>query len=343
MLDRVSSPEKDLNAMSQNSSPSPEPATGSPAPADTAPEDQLAPDQARTETPAAKSAAAQRKEARSKRSRRKNPQAQMALKEHLREFRNRLIISAIATVIGMVGGFFLYYPFMDWITQPIRELNSQENREAVLNFGGVGGSFNVMVEVSIILGLILASPVWLYQLWAFITPALHKKEKRYAYGFVIAAVPLFLGGCFLGVVTLPAAVFALTAFNPDETANLIEAVPFVRFVLQLIFTIGLACVLPVLLVGLNMLGILPGRTLLKSWRWVIILVLLLAAIVAPGPDMMVMFYIAAPLMGLFFLAVGICLFNDRRRKKKLAKQEASYDAGSVKATSAEELRQVQGS
>ncbi|MDO5619665.1 MAG: twin-arginine translocase subunit TatC [Kocuria sp.] len=262
----------------------------------------------------------------------------MALAEHLREFRNRLIISAIATVIGMVGGFFLYFPFMEWLTEPIKQLNQQESREAFLNFGGVGGSFNVMVEVSIILGLIIASPVWLYQLWAFITPALHKKEKRYAYGFVIAAVPLFLGGCFLGIVTMPAAVFALTAFNPEDTGNVIEAVPYVRFVLQLILTIGLACVLPVLLVGLNMLGMLSGRTLLKAWRWVIILVLLLAAIVAPGPDMMVMFYIAAPLMGLFFLSVGVCLFNDRRRAKKRAKQEGDYSADSIKATPTADLK-----
>lgn len=274
-------------------------------------------------------------------SRRKNPQAQMALAEHLREFRNRLIISAIATVIGMIAGFFLYQPFMQYLNAPIEQLNQQTDREAILNFGGVGGPFSVMVEVSIILGLILASPVWLYQLWAFITPALHKKEKGYAYGFVIAAVPLFLGGCALGVLTLPSAVFALTAFNPDNTANVIDANQYVRFVLQLVLALGLACVLPVLLVGLNMIGILPGRSLLKAWRWVIILVLLLAAIVAPGPDLMVMFYISAPLMALFFLAVGICLLNDRRRAKKLAKQQAAYESSSIKATSDDELRTIQ--
>lgn len=282
------------------------------------------------------------KTAKKKRGRRNNPQAQMALVEHLREFRNRLIISAVATVIGMVGGFFLYFPFMEWVTEPINQLNAEESRQAFLNFGGVGGPFSVMVEVSIILGLILASPVWLYQLWAFITPALHKKEKRYAYAFVIAAVPLFLGGCALGIITLPSAVFALTAFNPDNTGNVIDAVQYVRFVLQLVLAIGLACVLPVLLVGLNVIGILPGRTLLRSWRWVVIFVLVLAAMVAPGPDMMVMFYISAPLMALFFLAVGICLFNDRRRAKKRAKQEGNYSADSIKATSDEELRKVQG-
>lgn len=289
------------------------------------------------------SAAQQRKAARAARSRRNNPQAQMALTEHLREFRNRLIISAIATVFGMVGGFFLYFPFMEWVTEPINQLNLEDTRQAFLNFGGVGGPFSVMVEVSIILGLILASPIWLYQLWAFITPALHKNEKRYAYAFVITAVPLFLGGCTLGIITLPSAVFALTAFNPDNTGNVIDAVQYVRFVLQLVLAIGLACVLPVLLVGLNMIGILPGKTLLRSWRWVIIFVLLLAAIVAPGPDMMVMFYISVPLMALFFLAVGICLLNDRRRARKLAKQEASYDRRSIKATSTEELKKLQNS
>lgn len=295
----------------------------------------------RTTPPGDNGGTSAQKAARKKRGRRNNPQAQMALTEHLREFRNRLIISAVATVIGMVGGFFLYFPFMEWLSAPINALNEQDTREAVLNFGGVGGPFSVMVEVSVILGLILASPVWLYQLWAFITPALHKNEKRYAYAFVIAAVPLFLGGCALGIATLPSAVFALTAFNPDNTANVIDAVQYVRFVLQLVLAIGLACVLPVLLVGLNMIGVLPGKTLLRSWRWVVIFVLLLAAVVAPGPDMMVMFYISAPLMVLFFLAVGVCLLNDRRRAKKRAKQEATYDRSAVKATSEQELRGIQ--
>lgn len=287
------------------------------------------------------SAAEQRKAARAVRSRRKNPQAQMALTEHLREFRNRLLISAVATVLGMVGGFFLYFPFMDWVTEPINQLNHWDTRQAFLNFGGVGGPFSVMVEVSIILGLILASPVWLYQLWAFITPALHKKEKRYAYGFAITAVPLFLGGCLLGIVTLPSAVFALTSFNPEDTGNVIDAVQYVRFVLQLVLTIGLACVLPVLLVGLNMIGILPGKTLLRSWRWVVIFVLVLAAMVAPGPDMMVMFYISAPLMALFFLSVFVCVLNDRRRTKKLAKQEKTKSREKVKANPVEDLEKIQ--
>ena len=155
-------------------------------------------------------------------SRRNNPQAQMALKEHLREMRNRLIKSAIAAVIGAVAGFMVYNPFMQYITEPLQRL-ADSGRTATINYSSVGGSFNIMVEVALVLGVIFASPVWLYQLWAFITPALHKHERRYAMGFLAAAIPLFIGGCVLAITALPAAVYALTAFTPEGGANFVEA------------------------------------------------------------------------------------------------------------------------
>ena len=111
-------------------------------------------------------------------SRKKNPQAQMALAEHLRELRNRLIKSAIAVVAGTAIAFFIYEPFMGKLKAPVDELNQESGREAVINFSGIASSFNIMLEVSIALGLILSSPVWLYQLWAFITPGLKQKERR---------------------------------------------------------------------------------------------------------------------------------------------------------------------
>ena len=115
----------------------------------------------------------------------------MALKEHLRELRNRLIKSAVATVLGAVLGFMAYEPFMQYITEPLQRL-AESGCTATINYSSVGGSFNIMVEVSLVLGLVLASPVWLYQLWAFVTPALHRTERRYAVGFLAAAVPPYL-------------------------------------------------------------------------------------------------------------------------------------------------------
>ncbi|MEX5296685.1 twin-arginine translocase subunit TatC [Kocuria sp. CPCC 205268] len=272
--------------------------------------------------------------------RKANPQAQMALAEHLRELRNRLIKSAVATVAGMVGGFFLYIPFMAYITEPLQRLAAAEGSEASINYSAVGSSFNIMVEVSLVLGLVLASPVWLYQIWAFVTPALHRSERRYAIGFLAAAVPLFLGGIAVAVLTLPTAVYALTAFTPAGGTNFISADVYLRFFLQLILTFGVAFVLPVFLVGLNMLGLLSGRTVLKSWRIVVVLVMLVSAMAAPGPDPMTMFYLAVPLLTLFFVAVGLCLLLDRGRARRQARAAAGTGATADLATSADELEQL---
>lgn len=272
-------------------------------------------------------------------SRRSNPQAQMALKEHLREMRNRLIKSAIAAVLGAVAGFMVYNPFMQYITEPLQRL-ADSGRTATINYSSVGGSFNIMVEVALVLGVIFASPVWLYQLWAFITPALHKHERRYAMGFLAAAIPLFIGGCAMALTALPAAVYALTAFTPDGGANFVEANQYLRFFLQLILTFGVACVVPVFLVGLNMVGLIAGRTILKSWRVVVVIVLVISAMAAPGPDPVTMLYLAIPLLALFFVAVAMCLFLDRRRARKAAKREAATGVAADNATSAEELRKM---
>ncbi len=288
-------------------------------------------------------ARADRRAQRRVRSRRMNPQAQMALTEHLRELRNRVIKSAIAVVLGMVVGFVVYNPFMAYITEPLTAVAEAQGQEAAVNYNSVGGPFNQMVQVAMTLGIIISSPVWLYQIWAFIMPALQKKEKRYAYGFVLAAVPLFLAGCAVAVLVLPTAVVALTSFTPSGGTNLIGADVYVTFFMQLILTFGISFVLPVLLVGLNMVGILKGRTILRSWRWVVIIVLIISAMAAPGPDMMTMFYLAIPLLLLFFIAVAICLLLDRRRARRAAARETQTELSADSATSADELDAVGGS
>ena len=291
-----------------------------------------------SETPA-RAARPSRRDRRKVTSRRHNPQAQMALKEHLREFRNRLFKSAAATVVGAVLGFMVYEPFMRYITEPLQRL-AESGRTATINYSSVGGSFNTMVEVSIVLGLIIASPVWLYQLWAFITPALHQKERRYALGFLAAAIPLFLGGCAIAIITLPTAVYALTAFTPEGGANFVEAGTYLRFFLQLILTFGISCVIPVLLVGLNMMGLLSGRSVIRSWRIVVVIVLVIAAMAAPGPDPITMVYLAVPLLALFFVAAGLCLYLDRRKARRQARQAEATGASADRGTSAEELRSL---
>ncbi|MBT2550183.1 twin-arginine translocase subunit TatC [Arthrobacter sp. ISL-65] len=264
----------------------------------------------------------------------------MALLDHLRELRNRLFKSAIAVVLATIAGFLVYQPMLAALIKPIKDLNESEGRQASLNFDGVASSFDLMIQVSVFLGVILASPVWLYQLWAFIVPGLHKKERRLALSFVSAAVPLFIGGVTLAWLVLPNAVRVLTDFTPSGGSNFISAQVYLSFVLRLLLAFGIAFLLPVVLVGLNLAGLLRGEQLLKSWRITVFLVCLFAAMAAPGGDAMSMFYLAGPMLLLFFAAIGLCVLNDRRRARRAEKRAAETEATADVATPSSELKNL---
>jgi sec-independent protein translocase protein TatC len=261
----------------------------------------------------------------------------MALKEHLREARNRLFKSAIAVLAATVGGFFLYDPVLKALGAPIVAINDQEGRTASLNFDTAASPFDLMIQVAIFLGVVISSPVWLYQLWAFITPGLKTKERRIALGFIAVAVPLFLTGIYLAWLILPNAVRVLTDFTPDEFSNLISVSVYFAFVLRLMLAFGIAFLLPVILFGLNAVGLVSGRQILKAWRITVFLVCLFAAMAAPGGDALSMFYLAVPLLLLFFVAIGLCLLNDKRRARRAAAREAEVEATVDTATPLDSL------
>ncbi|GAA1338802.1 twin-arginine translocase subunit TatC [Arthrobacter roseus] len=266
-----------------------------------------------------------------------NPEGRMALKEHLKELRNRLFKCALAVVIGSIAGFFLYNPVMQELAQPIEEINNNTGRDATLNFDGVASAFDFMIQIAVFIGLILASPVWLYQLWAFVTPGLKRKERRIALSFLAVAVPLFLAGIGLAWLVFPTAIETLTGFTPEGFSNFISVTVFVPFFLKLSLAFGIAFLLPVVLFGLNMLGILSGRQILKSWRITVFLVCVFAAMAAPGADAMSMFYLAVPLLALFFVAIGLCVLNDKRRARRMASVVAETEATADKASHIEGL------
>lgn len=253
-------------------------------------------------------------------SRKKNPAGEMALKDHLKELRNRLIIAGVGLTLGAVVGFIIYPPFFSALIDPVHRL-SDEGRIVTVSFSAVGQPFDIMLQVALFVGLVISSPIWLYQVWAFVVPGLKKKEKRYALGFIGAAVPLFVLGVALGWLVLPEAVQFFVGLSPDGTANVISADVYIPFVLRLFLAFGFALVLPVVLVGLNMIGVLPGRQIIKHWRITVFLIALIAALAAPGSDAITMFYLAMPLILLFGVAIIICLFNDKRRAKRAAKAE----------------------
>lgn len=255
----------------------------------------------------------------------KTPDGQMSLRQHLRELRNRFFKAAIAIVLGTIVGFIVYQPAFTILTEPITRLSTEEAPVEVI-FSSVAQPFDIMLQVALFIGLILSSPFWLYQVWAFIVPGLKKQERRYAVGFIAAAVPLFVGGIALGWFALPQAMAFFTSLTPDGTAHRVLATVYIPFVTRLLLAFGIALVIPVVLVGLNMAGVLSGKTMLKHWRISVFLIAVIAAMGAPGSDIMTMFYLGAPLTLLFALALGIALLNDRRRAKREASQGSPGEA-----------------
>jgi sec-independent protein translocase protein TatC len=274
------------------------------------------------------------------RGRKSNPEGRMALWDHLKELKNRLIKSAIAVLLAAVGGWFLYDPVVGSLSAPLISIAQETGRTAVLNFATIADPFAFKIQIAIQIGLVISSPVWIYQVWAFITPGLTRKERGYTLGFMAAAVPLFLAGVYVAWLVFPTVVRALLQFTPQTGANNISATDYLTFATQMLLILGISFLVPVILVGINMAGVVRGRTILKAWRIIVFLVFVLAALAAPGTDALSMFLLAAPLLVLFFAAIGLCIFNDKRRDKRLTRSAAETDATADIATPGSELKNL---
>lgn len=240
----------------------------------------------------------------------------MPLREHLVELRHRLVLSAIGLVVGAVVGWLLYDPVIAELQRPLLELADDRDRVG-LNFAGVATAFDVRVKVSLFIGVLVASPWWLLQLWLFVTPGLTSKERRYAVGFLAAAVPLFLSGALLAWRVLPNAIpLLIDEFTPAEGVNFLDAQMYLGFVMRVILAFGVAFLLPAIMVGLNLAGLVRGRTWLAGWRWAILICFTFAALATPTPDVVSMFALALPMSALYFAAVGLGLLTDRRRSRR---------------------------
>lgn len=257
-------------------------------------------------------------------SRRRNPEGRMALREHLVELRRRLTRAGLGVLAAGVGGWFLYEPLFEAATRPIREIQERRGAgSASINFGDPFSPFNLKLQGALIIGVVISSPVWLYQLWAFITPGLTRKERRSSLGFLAAAVPLFLGGAGLAWLVLPKAIEFLNEFVPDGGSTFIDAPSYFSFVTRVVLAFGIAFVIPVVLVCLNLVGLLKGRTLVRHWRIIVFSCFLFAAIATPTPEATSMCVLAGAMCVLFAVAVGICLVVDRRRARR--SDEPSYE------------------
>jgi sec-independent protein translocase protein TatC len=245
----------------------------------------------------------------------------MSLSGHLKELRNRLFWSALFIISGSIAGWYLFDFVFNELQRPIVELASKPGSNVTINFPTVVSAFDVRLQVSIFLGILMSAPIWLYNLWAFITPGLKKREKRYTIGFVVASVPLFIGGTALAWSSLPTFVVVLVGFTPEGAANVINASDYILFTIRILLVFGLAFVLPVALVMLNFAGVITAQNIIKSWRMAVFISAVVGAIATPVAEPMAMFLLMVPLLILYFLAAGIAFLHDKRVARKIAALE----------------------
>jgi sec-independent protein translocase protein TatC len=153
-------------------------------------------------------------------------------------------------------------------------------------------------------------------LWRFVTPGLHRHEKRWALGFTAVAVPLFASGVWLAYFVLPFGLEVLFGFTPDNVENIVSVDRYLSFFIRMVLVFGVGFLLPLMLVLMNFAGVLTGRKLLSWWRWMIMIVFIFAAVATPTGDPINLVLLAGPMLILLSIAIGICLLNDRRRARK---------------------------
>lgn len=235
----------------------------------------------------------------------------MALSSHLRELRRRLFRAAIALAAGAVVAWFLAGPVLDAMRRPVTGV-AADGRLAVLNYDSVTGAFDLRIHLTLVIAIVISSPVWLYQLWAFFVPAMTRREKAYGFGFFFSAVPLFLAGSATGWFLVPHVISLMTGFAAPQDATILQAKTYVEFVMTFVLAVGVAFVLPVFLVLLNFVGVLSARSIIASWRWALVGITLFTAIATPAADVLSMFLVAIPMAALYFAAYGVAAVHDRR-------------------------------
>ncbi|MCK0113231.1 twin-arginine translocase subunit TatC [Ornithinimicrobium sp. F0845] len=242
----------------------------------------------------------------------------MSLADHFRELRNRVLLAVLGVLIASIVGWYFYEELINLLIQPLRDVRDSEGREIVnINFGAsITQPFSVQLKVAIFVGIVLSSPVWIWQIWAFLLPGLTKQERRIALAYFLAGVPLFLAGAALAAWAIPRTVAILLSFTPDDAANLQDAMTYLNFVLYFILAFGLAFLMPVALVGLNQLRILSVRVMVRGWRVALMLILVFAAFVTPDPSAWTMLALAAPVFLLYWGAIGVAAIMERRRARK---------------------------
>jgi sec-independent protein translocase protein TatC len=239
------------------------------------------------------------------------PAGTMTVVEHLTELRKRLVISVGGVFLGMVGGWFLYRPVFNLMSNPFCQFMTKHPNLAAdprnpcrLVYLSVTEPFIVKIKVVAFLGLVLALPILLFQLWRFITPGLSVRERRYAFPFVASSIVLFALGGWFALLTLPKGLAFLLGFAGTERVQAVLSIgKYLGFVMLLIIAFGAAFEFPLILISLTIVGVLSSRKLRDWRRYALVVIAVVAAVITPSQDWFTMTALMLPLIIFYELSI----------------------------------------
>jgi sec-independent protein translocase protein TatC len=255
---------------------------------------------------------------------RANPQnpvgadGRMALADHLRELRARLLRVVLVLVVAVVVALFFYDQLLAFVYDPYRQAASQldAGTRTIATINGVGGPLLLQLKLSGLAAVVLTSPYWLYQIWAFIVPGLHANERRWTRLFAAVAGPLFIVGVAVGYYVLPKGLEVLIGFTPVDLTNLVDFGEYFSFMTRMLLVFGIAFEIPLFVVLLNLAGVVSGRTLGNYRPWIVVGTFVFAAVATPSTDPFSMLMLAIPMTLLFMVSELIARLVDRRRGRR---------------------------
>ncbi len=251
----------------------------------------------------------------------------MSLTDHLTELRSRLGKALIALAIASAICFYFEPHIFNFLKEPYCRLPAKHraptsNGRCQLYFFGITDAFFLRFKISMIAGAVLSAPVWLYQLWSFITPGLHRHERRWALTFVLSSLVLFAAGGFFAYLTLEKGLQLLLGFGGNGLVSILDGTRYLSYVIAMLMIFGLSFELPLLVMMLNLAGVV-STTKLRAWRRMeIFLVFVFAAVITPSQDPFTLCALAVPMCVLYEVAIVAGRINDRRKARR--ERDAPY-------------------
>jgi sec-independent protein translocase protein TatC len=241
----------------------------------------------------------------------------MALGDHLRELRARLLRSVLALTVALIVALFFYDQLFDIIYRPyqIARENLQGKVDTRGTISGAGGPLLLQLKMCGVAAVIVTAPYWLLQIWGFVVPGLHPHEKRWTRLFAMVAGPLFIIGVGVGYYVLPKGLEVLIGFAPEKLQSLVDFGEYFSFFSRMLLVFGVSFEIPLFVVLLNLAGVVSGRTLGRYRPWIVLGTFVFAAIATPSTDPFSMLMLAIPMVALFMVSEVVARLVDRRRNR----------------------------